>query len=326
MNDAATDAHSRRADVDRRAQLLRIGGPVLLAIALVGAAVLMTGPAPRPADEGFPDQPPPLALPSDVAADSLLARAAASLAAGELQTARTAFTDVVAEDREGEVGQVGLVLSRWTSTGPVSVERDLQQLAREYPESAFVALHLGMVQSLLEEPRAARASLDDARELGRAAGDETSLRMARLADDLLHPDAFRGDMPVLVSADEVSPSARPILRQLLTAVQGGDRLEAARRARDIGRGADPMLRVAAAAATFDKDDPDATVDQLEGIARSGGASVAAADRARMLAALALAWGGGSRAEACVGLRRAAGAASDPGTRRLAAPISAELCA
>ncbi len=326
MEDVATAPAPGEDASRRRSTLLRIAAPAMLAIVLVAVAVWMTGPSPRPADEGFPTAPPPLALPGDVPDDSLLARAAAALAGGDLDAANAGFTDVVAADRDGEVGQVGLVLSRWRSTGPVSVERDLAQLRREYPDSAFVALHLGMVQTLLDEPRAARATLDEARELGQAAGDETSLRMARLADDLLHPDAFRGDLPVLVTIDEVSGADRAALRELLDAVQSGDRREAAVIAGRVGPGDDPMLRVAAAVASFDKDDPDATVDQLDAIAAAGSTPTAVRDRARMLSALAGAWGGGSRSEACVGLRRAASPDADRATRRLAVPISRELCA
>lgn len=292
---------------------------------LVAVAVLMVGPAPRPADEGLPKAPPPLALPTGVADDSALARAATQLAAGELDEARAGFTDIVAEDRDGVAGQVGLVLSRWRTTGPRSVERDLSQLAREYPEDSFVALHLGLVRSVLGDDRAAREALRDARELGHDAADPTSLRMARVADDLLHPEAFRGPMPVLVAPAEVAEADRATLRLLLDAVAAGDRRGVAERAPKLASSDDAMSRVAAVTAGFDKTDPDATVDRLEAIAADAEVPAAARDRARMLAALGHAWGGGDRDEACTSLRRSTAAASDPGTRRLAAPISAELC-
>jgi hypothetical protein len=302
-----------------------VGGPIALAVLLVLASVLMTGPAPEPADQGLPKDPPPLALPADVADDGAVATAAAQLAAGDLDEARAGFTDAVADDHDDVVAQAGLILSRWRTTGPVSVERDLGQLAKEYPESAFVALHLGLVQTLLDEPRAARASLRDAVELGRSAADETSLRMARLADDLLHPDAYHGELPVLVAPDEVPTGERAALRALLGAVGAGDRDRAVELAGAVGHGSSALLRVAALAAAFDKDAPDATVDRLDAVADDEREPVAARDRARLLSALALAWGGGSRAQACVSLRASAKGDVDAGTRRLAGPISKEIC-
>lgn len=326
MDDPIPAAAPGDADVGlgpRRTPLVAAG--LLAAAAIVAAAVVIVGPAPRPADEGLPEAPPPLALPADAAEGGPLARAAAQLAAGQLDAARAGFTDVVAEDRDGVPGQVGLVLSRWRTTGPRSVERDLTQLSREYPEDAFVALHLGLVRTVLEDERAARAALRDARELGHDAADETSLRMARLADDLLHPDAFRGPMPVLVAPIEVAAADRARLRGLLAAVAAGDRRRIGVLAPALAASDDGLSRVAAVAAGFDKADPAATVDRLDAIAGDPGAPLPARDRARMLAALGDAWGGGDRDDACTGLRRAARAPTDPGTRRLAGPISGELC-
>jgi hypothetical protein len=307
-----------------RSPVWRLAGLLLLAGLLVGLATWQVGPSPRDADEGLPATPPPLALPSDEPEDSALSRAAAELAAGRLDAARRRFVDVVADDREGEAGQVGLVLSRWKSTGPVSVERDLRQLAREYPDSAFVALHLALVQLLLDDPRSGRATLRDARELGLDAADPTSLRMARLADDLLHPDAFRGTMPVLVQPSEVPPAQRAGLRALLQAVADGDRHRAADVSARLSDDRDGLVALAVIAAAFDKDDPDATVTRL----RAAGASARTADvrdRARFLATLAELWGGGARTPGCASLAELARSAA-PGTRRLAAPIHTELCA
>lgn len=315
------DSESDRAP----GRLVRAVAVLVGACALVGVAALMVGPAPKPADEGFPDAPPPLALPGEVAEGSELARAAARLAAGELDAARAGFTDVVAEDRDSEAGQVGLVLSRWRTTGPISVERDLGQLAREYPDSAFVALHLALVQGLLGEPRASRSSLREAVALGRDAADETSLRMARIADDLLHPDAFRGDMPVLVAPAEVRAQDRATHREMVAAVGRGDRNAATARAAKLSRSTDALSRVAAIVAGFDKGEPQPTIERLDAIAAAPGTDPAARDRARMLAALADAWSGGDRASACARLRESAGAGVDAGTRRLAGPIAAELC-
>jgi hypothetical protein len=316
-----------RSEAPGRSSIRRLLLPVLGAMALVAAAVALVGPAPTPADEGFPKAPPPLALPSDAPDDGPLSRAAALLVAGQLDDAGTLFTDVVAGDADDLPGQVGLVLSRWRSTGPVSVERDLRQLVREYPDSSYAMLHLALVQGLLEDDRGARRSLREAREFGLDAADPTSLRMAQLADDLLHPDAFRGVLPVLVAPGDVPAPRRDDLRALLEATRTGDRRAAARLATTLERrgAGDGFLRIAAVTATFDKADPDATVERLGAIAEDDDSSDAARDRARFMATLADLWGGGERARACAALARHAGPATDPGTRRLAGPISAELC-
>jgi hypothetical protein len=306
-----------------RSPVWRLVGLLVLAGLIVGLATWQVGPSPRPADEGLPSAPPPLVLPSDVPDDSALSRAAAELAAGQLTDARRGFTAIVAEDREGEPGQVGLVLSRWRSTGPVSVERDLQQLANEYPDSAYVALHLATVQLLLDDPRAARETLRTARELGLKAADPTSLRMARLAEDLLHPSAFRGTMPVLVQLAEVTPTQRAATRRLLAAVAAGDRRAVTRLAGPLERSDDPFARLAAVAARFDKGEPAPTVDALERLARTG-ETPALRDRARFLATLAELWGGGDRPAGCAELATLARTAQRD-TRRLAEPIHGELC-
>ena len=129
----STDERAPEVALEGRSRLLRVVLAVVIAVALVVLAAVLVGPQPKSADAGFPDRPPPLALPSDEPKDSLLARAAAQLAEGKLPAARLAFTDVVAGDQDGVAGQVGLVLSRWRSTGPESVERDLRQLTLEYP-------------------------------------------------------------------------------------------------------------------------------------------------------------------------------------------------
>lgn len=303
--------------------IARLLGLLVLAGLLVGIATWQVGPTPRPADEGLPTSPPPLALPSDEPDGSALSRAAAELASDDLQDANRRFVDIVAEDREGEAGQVGLVLSRWRSTGPISVERDLRQLAREYPESAYVALHLGLVQLLLEEDRLGRETLRTARELGLEAADPTSLRMARLADDLLNPGTFAGTMPVLVQPAEAAPAHRADLRRLLAVVAAGDRTAAARLAGELERTGDPFAELAATAARFDKGDSAPTVEALQGIAR-GATAAPVRDRARFLAALADLWAGGDRDRACAVFEELV-RSGDPGTKRLAGPIRGEVC-
>ncbi|MCW2920903.1 MAG: hypothetical protein JWL76_777 [Thermoleophilia bacterium] len=324
MDDAArTPTPAPRPVLGRRHAAIRIGLPIVAAAALVAAAVLMVGPSPKSADAGFPKQPPPLALPSDTPDDSPLATAAAQLAAGQLDDARRGFTGVVAEDQDGVAGQVGLVLSRWRSTGPVSVERDMRQLVREYPESALAVLHLGLVQSLLDDPRASRQALREAVRLGRAAADPTSLRMARLANDLLHPDAFSGDLPVLVAPTEVPASDQQQVRSLLDAVQRGDAAKVRSVASKLAD-ATGLVRVAAVSASFDKDEPDVVVDRLDAIA-TGSEPRPVRDRARLMATLAELWGGGDRAAGCRKLGASTRTGIDPATSRLARPIETELC-
>lgn len=298
---------------------------VPLAAVLLVAAWLMTGSSPRPVDAGVASSPPPLALPSDTDERSVVALAAARLAAGDLQAARAGFADAVAESPDDVAAQVGLVLTQWRGAGPLAVERDLTQLAREYPESPLVALHLGLVRTLLGENRAARAALADAVRLGRADGDATGLRMARLADDLLHHRAFRGYLPVLVSPAEVPPADRAALRALLRDVERDDRDAARRRAIGLARSHSAAAQVAAVAATFDKDEPQAAAERLAALAGDRSSTAAERSLARLHQALALLWSGEPRADGCRLLRLVA---TQPGTGRagtLARPIRDELC-
>lgn len=314
---------TQRAASWRSHPAIRVGASIAAVGLLVLVAVAMVGPSPKPADAGFPKQPPPLAVPSGTPDDAPLAKAAAQLAAGELDAARSGFTDVVAEDQDGVAGQVGLVLSRWRSTGPVSVERDLRQLVREYPDSALAVLHLALVQAVLDDPRASRESLRETVRLGHAAADPTSLRMARLANDLLHPAAFQGNLPVLVAPNEVPAAVRTQLRAMLEALQNGDALEVRARSEALA-GSRGLTGVAVVAAGFDKDDPDAVVDRLEAIASSR-EPAAVRDRARLMATLAEMWGGGERGVACTALATSTRTSVDASTRRLAIPIETELC-
>lgn len=325
MSDVRIHETTPPGEASAGGRLLRIVAVLVLAGLVIALATWQVGPRPKAADSGFPKEPPPLVLPTGTAKDSSLGRAAALLATGNLGGARAGFTDVVADEPDGVAGQVGLVLARWRSTGPQSVERDLAQLTREYPDSALASLHLGLVQTLLGEQRAARATLRDALQLGRDAGDPTSLRMARLADDLLHPTAFKGAFPVLVQATEVRAADQPSLRRLLAAVTADDAAAAAGEAAKLARSSDAMSRVAAIAAQFDKDDAAATTARLDAIATTAKAPGPARDRARFLSALAGLWGGGDRAQGCAVLRASTSPATDAGTRRLAVAIAGELC-
>jgi hypothetical protein len=313
-------------DGDARGVALRLLVVLLLGIGIVALAAWIVGPRPKAADSGFPKAPPPLVLPSGTAKDSALGRAAALLAAGQLPGARAGFTDVVADAPDDVAGQVGLVLSRWKSTGPESVERDLNQLTLEYPDDALAFLHLGLVQELLGEQRAARATLRTTLDLGRAANDPTSRRMARLADDLLHPDAFQGVFPVLVQPSEVGSNAdRASIRRLLDDVTADDHDAATTEATRLGRSTDAMARLAALAAQFDKDDPSATVDRMTALGARRDTPAQVRDRAAFLGALAALWGGGDRSSGCASLRASTSTQVDAATRRLATPIAAELC-
>lgn len=316
MTRAATESRS----VSRPA--LALGAALLVA---VGIAWWMTGAPPESVDSGLPTDPPPMALPEDLDTKSGVAIAAGRLATGRLEDARTRFIDEVAERPDDVVAQTGLILSRWRSTGPRSVERDLAQLAREYPEDAFVAVHLGLVQTMLEDGRVARTTLTAARDLARRDDSPTGLRLARLADDVMHPGAFRGYLPVLVRSSEVATADRGAMAKLLAAVERDDRAEVGARAKALRRSSDPMSKVAGIAGAFTKEDPIATARALETAATAAGATKESAARARFLAGLARAWSGRDRELACEAIEAATGSQVPAGTRLLAAPVAKELC-
>lgn len=321
---AAHDTSNEPAG-SRRAPVFVLLASLTTVAALVGVAWWMTGPAPKPADAGVQGTPPPLVLPSGTAKDSGLARAAASLATGDLVAARQRFVDVVASSPDDVAAQAGLILSGWTSVGPRAVERDLAQLVREYPESSVAVVHLGLVQGALRDTRPARASLRSGVELGRAEGDATGLRLARLADDLLHPRAFSGYVPVLVEESEVGVADRRTVHRLLAAVARDDRVAAARLGTALARSGVGLVQVAGAAAQFDKDDPAATAARLDAVVARRGGDRTVADRARLEAALATLWDGGDRSAGCARLRTVTAPSADAATRRIAAPIARELC-
>ncbi|MCW2961677.1 MAG: hypothetical protein JWM90_2064 [Thermoleophilia bacterium] len=298
---------------------------VAAAAAIIAAAWWMTGPSPKSVDTGLPDAPPPLALPTEVDKDAPVSRAAALLATGKLSAARTSFIDIVAETPNDVPAQIGLILSGWKGAGPKSVERDMSQLASEYPDDAQVALHLGLVRSLLGENRAAREAYRDAIEFGQAAATPTSLRMSSLADDLLHPGGFQGYPPLLIQPREAAPAARAGLAKLVLATRADDRLAAREAATALADTSDAMSRVAAAVAIYDKDDPESSASRLEALADNTTLDPAARDRARLQLALATLWGGADREKGCDQLDALAATTVDPGTSRLATPIGRELC-
>lgn len=302
------------------AWLLGLG--VVIAVAV---AWWMSGSAPKGVNEGLPKEPPPLALPSGISPRSELAQAAARLATGRLEDASKRFTALVADDQDDVVAQTGLILTRWQRTGPRSVERDLNQLAKEYPDAAFPLAHLGFVQVMLGDGTTARASLRGARELGWAAATPTDLRLARLADDMLHQDGFQGYLPVLVHADEVPKRDQRALTALLGAVERDDRTAATVQSAKLRASGDPMSRLAAIVGAFSKDDTDATASDLRAMAEAPSVPATVRNRARLSAGLADMWGGGSREDGCLLIRSAATRTSDVATRRAAVPIASELC-
>ena len=294
-------------------------------LAAVAIAWWMTGDAPKDVNDGLPKDPPPLALPTGTGARTPLAQAAARLATGQLDEAGKRFTALVAADQDDVVAQTGLIMSRWRRTGPRSVERDLNQLAQEYPEEPFAAAHLGFVQMLIGDGSAARTSLRSARQLGWEVADPTGLRLARLADDMLHRGSFQGYLPVLVHADEVQQRDQRALAALLVAVERDDRRAAAKLSAQLAKSRDPMSRLAAAAGAFDKDNTGAAASDLREFTTGATVPATVRSRAQLLAGLADMWGGGSRADGCVLIRRAATRTSDVATRRAAVPIASELC-
>jgi hypothetical protein len=302
-----------------------------LLLAIVAAGLLislawwMTGPAPEAADAGLPASPPPMAVPVGMASTDPVALAIKSLGSGELTAARRSFVSLVAESPDDPVSQVGLILAGWRSVGPSSVERDLNQLAKEQPDSAYVGLHLGLVQVLLGASATSKATLRGVIEVGRSAGDATSLRMARLADDLLHPTVFRSYVPVLVQPADVPASDRVALGKLRVAIEREDRTAAGVQAKLLARSADGMARVAGIVGRYAKGDEQATIAPLARIAADASEPRRVRDRAVLHQALTQLWSGSDRDAGCALLARVAAAPADVGTRRLAAPISAELC-
>lgn len=297
---------------------------LLVAAALVAVAWWMTGPAPTPVDAGLPKSPPPMTVPVGAGDDAPIAAAIQRLDDDDFAAATSAFTTLVAATPEDPVAQTGLILSGWRSDGPIAVERDLAQLADEQPESAYVALHLGLVRILIGENDDAEASFAAAVAAGRAAGDPTSLRTARLADDLLHPDGFRSYVPVLIQAADLPSADRPALGRLLTDIAREDRRGAATEAKRLAASTSPMARIAALVGQYEKGKEAALQVQLEPyVAATQPAPVRS--RALLHQALAQLWSGSDRDRGCALLDRAMGPTADDGSKRLAASISQRLC-
>lgn len=298
---------------------------VVAAAALIAVAWWMTGAAPKPADDGLPSSPPPMAVPSGMPSSDPVAKAIASLGSGELSAARRSFVSLVASSPDDPVSQVGLILAGWRSVGPSSVERDLNQLAKEQPDNAYVALHLALVQVMIGETAASRATLRSTIDLGRSAADPTSLRMARLADDLLHPAAFRSYVPVLVQPDDVPAKDRAALVKLRKAIEREDRAAAAVQAKVLASSSDGMSRIAGIVGQYAKGEEQATITPLAALQADARQPQRVRDRALLHQALTQLWSGTDRDAGCALLTRATARGVEAATRRLAAPIAKELC-
>lgn len=292
---------------------------------LLAVAWWMTGPAPTPVDAGLPKSPPPMTVPIGMAKDAPVASAIGELAKGSFVAATNAFTTLVAEAPDDPVAQTGLILAEWRSDGPIAVEHDLSQLAQEQPDSSYVALHLGLVRVLIDESDGAETAFNSAVALGRAEGDATGLRMARLADDLLHPDGFRSYVPVLVQPSDVPIADRPALRRLLHDVERDDRVGAARDAKVLAASRSGMAHVASIVGRYEKGKEADTQRALAAVAASAVEPAAVRSRATLHQGLAQLWSGSDSDAGCDLLVRASGSEADIGTRRLATSISAELC-
>jgi len=283
----------------------------------------MTGPAPRPADAGAADRPPPLLVTEET--DPEVRRAATALATGSLVDARTRFTRIVAEHPDQVDAQVGLVLSGWTALGPSAVERDLAQLVREYPDHPLPSFELGLVQAARGDARASRPAIGSALDLGRGAGDAEGLAIARLADDLLHEDQFRGYPPVLVAEGDVPAGDRIAIRRLRASLAIDDRGAAAEQAALLAGSASPVSRIAGIVAAYDKSAAEASATRATDLAGALPRSTAAEERdaVQLHAGLLLAWSGETE-RGCRLVQAVADGVTPSRWRRLASPISAQL--
>jgi hypothetical protein len=310
---------------ETRTQKLRVLGAVVAAAALIGVSWLITGPAPTPVDSGLPKSPPPMTVPAGTPGNSELAAGIADLAANRFSAATKTFTSLVAASPDDDIAQTGLILSGWRSDGPDSVEHDLTQLADEHPDDAYVALHLGLVRVLVGSNSAAEASFAAAVKAGRAAGDPTSLRMARLGDDLLHPDGFRSYVPVLVQGIDVPAADRAALGRLLLDIQNDDRVAAAKESKLLSASTSGMSRIASIVGLYEKGGEAQTASKLALIAADTAQPAAVRSRAILHEGLAQLWSGADRDAGCGLLAAAAGATADAATRSLSVALRAKLC-
>ncbi len=284
---------------------------VLMVLLLVGGCLAlswwMTGPAPKSVNRGTTGQAPPLVLPSNVGADDPMRRAADDLSRGRVVRARRQFSRRAAENQNDPMPQVGIALTRWNGMGAAAVVRDLEQLKREYPESRWVALHLGLARLLAGNQVAAMNDFRSTRNEARAAGE---YEIARRADDLLHPTLAPGyPVPLVEARDDAPATVTRAVAGMRSAMVADDRRAAAtaaaaalKQASSSTSSVDDVstLRALAAAAMWDKDEPEAQLARIAAVMR---ASPGRADIALQHAVILL-WNG-KRTDGVASLRRVA---------------------
>jgi tetratricopeptide (TPR) repeat protein len=247
------------------------------AVGTVGATVLAssgeaTGEASSaPAREGAP----PLLLDLGVRSDreaQRLRRAAGLVARGRRAEAARIF-----EGSDSVDAEVGAAIAAW----PTSTVERLEALARRYPRSALVQLHLGLARFWARQDAAAVAAWRAAQRV------EPDSASAVRAGDVLHPNIASG-LPVFVPGfdpakslsrlpppqqlDELRRGARDLRGRLLygVALQRLGKPVSARRQFDQAVRRAPAsadAQVAAAVARFDKDDPSRAFSRLGPLTR-----------------------------------------------------------
>lgn len=265
----------------RRVALL-VGAVAVAAVVVVAAAVLSAdgdsaGAPAQATDPGLREGRPPLsfalAFRSDPEAQALN-RAAALYAQGETDEAAALFAR-----HESLEAKVGAAFAAW----PEGTRDRLEQLAKLYPETAVVQLHLGLARLWSNQ--------GDPVEAWRAALDaEPDTPYAVVAGNLLHPNLPRG-LPAFIPSFD-APAAitnLPRVRQLdalrVAAARGGvherllygvglqrvGRPVSAARVFDSASQRYPMdveAQVAGAVGQFDKDAPERAFGRLGPLSRT----------------------------------------------------------
>jgi len=253
-----------------------------VAAAGIAAAVAWTGRAEAPASNPVQTGPragnPPLAL--DVLVESrdqavALQNAVRLYQNGKTNQALTRFEEVLRADPASLYAAVGAAFSRW----PEGTVADLQDLAREHPQSALVELHLGLARYWLRQDAAAKAAWEKALRI------EPDSSAAIRAESLLHPEMPEGRPFFIPSAtmpralaDLLPLQQLAALRQRAkangtaeawilygSALQRAGRPVSAEKAFERAVEADPAsveAQTAAALGRFTKDDPSRAFSRL----------------------------------------------------------------